>query len=278
MPELRNLDLFLQRQDAFRLLAGGVLLLGLGAFALRAFLRGTSRRLPPAENGPGAPAAAVLAACAVYLGCMWTVSLVLPLPSADPVARIQGALRTSLAALACAGAAGVLACRRPPGPAKALGLTLHAPLFTLVLAPLTWVVLWPALLGVATLRQGIHSWMGRELATQELLDTIRHYPELLAVPWITASLAVVQPFLEEVLFRGVLLSFLLTRLRPGAAIVVGALLFALVHDAGRELVFVLGLALCWWYARTRSLLGPCLLHMIHNSFTLYVYAGSASQP
>ena len=56
----------------------------------------------------------------------------------------------------------------------------------------------------------------------------------------------------------------LARLLPGAD------LFTLVHDAGRLSVFVLGLSLAYLYVRTRSLVAPIALHVMHNSLVLCV--------
>jgi membrane protease YdiL (CAAX protease family) len=75
------------------------------------------------------------------------------------------------------------------------------------------------------------------------------------------------PILEELLFRGVLLTGLLRNQRPWAAIGQSALLFGLIHFNPAQSVSaaLLGLLLGWLYYRTRSL-GLCIgLHALNNS-------------
>ncbi len=70
-------------------------------------------------------------------------------------------------------------------------------------------------------------------------------------------LILLAPLLEEHLFRGLILRGLLSRQHPVVAVVLSALAFGVAHANIRQgfLAGILGLALGWWYARTRSV-GP----------------------
>jgi membrane protease YdiL (CAAX protease family) len=77
----------------------------------------------------------------------------------------------------------------------------------------------------------------------------------------------IAPLLEEYLFRGLILRGLLTRSDTVAAVVVSALAFGVAHASVRQgfLAVIIGLALGWWYARTRSV-GPGIVgHVAFNS-------------
>jgi len=78
---------------------------------------------------------------------------------------------------------------------------------------------------------------------------------------------VIGPFLEELLFRGLILRGFLHRYKPGIAIAASSFLFGLLHLNIWQFfsAFGLGLVLGWLYQRTRSL-WPCfILHAVHNS-------------
>ncbi|WP_167855199.1 CPBP family intramembrane glutamic endopeptidase [Hymenobacter wooponensis] len=79
-------------------------------------------------------------------------------------------------------------------------------------------------------------------------------------------LCVVAPVLEEVLFRGVLLTGLLRNYRPWVAIGQSALLFGLIHMNPQQIVGagLLGLSLGWLYYRTRSLRLCMAMHAFNN--------------
>jgi len=80
-------------------------------------------------------------------------------------------------------------------------------------------------------------------------------------------LAVVAPFTEELLFRGLLLQGFLSRYSPTKSIIWTAFLFALLHLNPYQFfpTLAVGLFLGWLFYRTRSL-WPCILvHALGNS-------------
>ena len=78
------------------------------------------------------------------------------------------------------------------------------------------------------------------------------------------------PFAEEVFFRGFLLTALLGRMKPLAALLLSSLIFALFHLAPGLYIptFVLGLALGWVYLKTHSIWPSIFLHAVHNSLVI----------
>ena len=80
----------------------------------------------------------------------------------------------------------------------------------------------------------------------------------------------VAPVIEELLFRG----FLHPAIRPvfgkTKTIIFSASLFALVHLNIHVFlqIFILGLLLAYLYEKTRSLIAPITVHILHNSITI----------
>jgi len=92
-----------------------------------------------------------------------------------------------------------------------------------------------------------------------------------------ALVAIVAPVLEEMLFRGVVLGALTTRIGKWGAILLGAVVFSLLHlDVWSLLPFtVLGIGLGWLAVRGRSLWPAVLAHVLYNAAILaatFLYA------
>jgi membrane protease YdiL (CAAX protease family) len=83
-------------------------------------------------------------------------------------------------------------------------------------------------------------------------------------------LVLVAPLTEELLFRGIILRGLLSRFRPGAAILLTALLFAAVHLNPWQFfsALLLGGAFGWFYLRTGSVALCVLAHAFTNALTI----------
>ena len=78
--------------------------------------------------------------------------------------------------------------------------------------------------------------------------------------------AIFAPIFEEWLCRGMILRGLLTRLRPGWAIVVSALFFAVIHLNPWQALnaFILGLVMGYVYFKTGNLWLTMLIHFVNN--------------
>ncbi len=78
--------------------------------------------------------------------------------------------------------------------------------------------------------------------------------------------AIFAPIFEEWLCRGMVLRGLLTRMKPGWAIVISALFFALIHMNPWQALnaFAIGLVMGYVYYKTGSLLLTMLIHFVNN--------------
>lgn len=104
---------------------------------------------------------------------------------------------------------------------------------------------------------------------QPLIVTVGAHSGLLALALDLTTGAVVAPFAEETLFRGLIFGGLAQRLPVPAAAVISALLFALSHGLGViGPIFVLGLGLAYVYARTGTIWAAMLTHALVNAVSL----------
>jgi CAAX protease family protein len=84
------------------------------------------------------------------------------------------------------------------------------------------------------------------------------------------------PFVEELVFRGILFRKLRFQRGGGAALVLTSALFAVLHP-GRQLnMAILGIQLVLLYTSTRTLWAPVLAHLINNSVGVAVLLASSS--
>ena len=82
--------------------------------------------------------------------------------------------------------------------------------------------------------------------------------------------AIFAPVFEEWLCRGMVLRGLLTKMKPGWAIVISALFFALIHMNPWQALnaFIIGVVMGYIYYRTGSLWLTMLMHFINNGFAV----------
>jgi membrane protease YdiL (CAAX protease family) len=95
----------------------------------------------------------------------------------------------------------------------------------------------------------------------------------------------VAPLVEEVLFRGVLLSALMRRFSSSVTVLISATLFALVHLEGLHFqwyalpnLLLLALALGWLRLQSASLWPSVLAHGTYNSFAMIAILLGATTP
>ncbi|HET6163688.1 MAG TPA: CPBP family intramembrane glutamic endopeptidase [Planctomycetota bacterium] len=151
--------------------------------------------------------------------------------------------------------------------ARRLGATL--------LGAVAFYVAWiPVQGGAMALESGVCELLRRAPQEQSLVLALASQPALLRDPWVVACLAVAGPVYEEMVFRGLLLRGLLAVAPAGVAIALDAALFCAFHNGGFSSVFVLGVALAWLMARTRSIAAPICFHVVHNGLTLLLIAHS----
>ncbi|MFZ0565203.1 MAG: type II CAAX endopeptidase family protein [Chlamydiales bacterium] len=113
-----------------------------------------------------------------------------------------------------------------------------------------------------------------QVAVEQLKKTL-HRPALFVS--MVFFVVVLVPFMEELLFRGFLQSFLKRYLKRGWAILLTAFLFALVHFAPSQgagnfqlilSLFALSLFLGFIYEREQCLWAPLALHMTFNGLSV----------
>ncbi|MBD8871954.1 CPBP family intramembrane glutamic endopeptidase [Rhodanobacter sp. DHB23] len=102
---------------------------------------------------------------------------------------------------------------------------------------------------------------------------------------LTLVVASVGPLVEELLFRGVLLSALLRRMRAGWAALASGVLFALVHLPDLHWLWyalpnlaLLGVALAWLRLRSGSLWPSVIAHGCNNLLAMAVLFASLHHP
>lgn len=162
---------------------------------------------------------------------------------------------------------------RRPGRDLAVGLTGFA-----VGTLLTWATL--AVVAAAARASGSDV----PQVNHTLLEQLGPEPGLAAIVQIAGVAVLVGPFLEEVVFRGLLQTLLIDTLGRRfrwTAVLIAAAVFALIHAGpvswhGWPGLFVLGVVLGWLYERTGSLLPCYLAHALFNAANIAAAVGMAS--
>jgi uncharacterized protein len=80
------------------------------------------------------------------------------------------------------------------------------------------------------------------------------------------AICIIAPFLEEILFRGIILRGFLSHYSPIKSILLSALLFALIHLNLYQIpvAFIMGCFLGWLYFYSRSLWPSIFAHALYN--------------
>lgn len=118
--------------------------------------------------------------------------------------------------------------------------------------------------------------------TQNVEELSRHASNGLRVPLAMVAITV-GPLVEELLFRGVLLSALMRRLPVNASVAICAVLFGAVHLGGLDFqwyalpnLMLLAAALCWLRLASTSLWPAVVAHGMYNLFALVALFSSGS--
>ncbi len=98
--------------------------------------------------------------------------------------------------------------------------------------------------------------------------------------FLAAATVIAAPLVEEVVFRGLVYTRLCRGMWRWAAALISALIFGLVHGTLLHLFYTIpmGLLLCLFYEKYRSLWAPIILHMSFNlaGTVLEYYAGASA--
>jgi membrane protease YdiL (CAAX protease family) len=116
--------------------------------------------------------------------------------------------------------------------------------------------------------------LGQSLEPQDILQQLmqEHYSLLTRICFFVLAV-VVAPVAEEIVFRGVLFRLISRRFGLLVGMLFSALLFTLIHMhlASFMPIFVLAVALSFFYALTGSLLVPITMHALFNALGLLAF-------
>ncbi len=181
---------------------------------------------------------------------------------------VLGISPTVLAAVAVC----VLARLRGRTPEQALGLASSESTRDAGRGVVAYLTAYPAVMAGIALWAHLFDMVGVEIPSQEAVKTVltkQAWPEAAAS---VAVVVIMAPLLEEMVFRGFLLSALSRRMGPTGALVLTAALFGLLHTADHPFyagpIFVLGLLLGWLYLRPGRLWVAVGCHGAHNALAL----------
>jgi membrane protease YdiL (CAAX protease family) len=182
---------------------------------------------------------------------------------------ITRALTVTVLTSALTGSYALWLTRRSGGHWRDLGLHTQRLARSLVFAVVLYVGFLPLVLGCETLWQVLVSKIvGHAPDAQRIVKELSDHQEVRSNLMFVLLIALVVPFLEELIFRGVLYPVLRRWLTAAAAITIDAILFGVIHDAGVSAVILLGGLLAFIFERTRSLVACTLVHALHNTYTL----------
>lgn len=157
--------------------------------------------------------------------------------------------------------------------ADVFGLRLARPVRTLGRALLALLGTMPAVLALLYATHALYMGLIREPPpVHGFINAIARaeHPALLAV--LVAMSGLIVPVLEELFYRGIIMTTLLRTGRPAVAIVGSGLLFGLVHLTAQvtsvPALAAFGIALGYVYYRTRNLWAPVAMHAAFNLYSL----------
>ncbi len=135
-----------------------------------------------------------------------------------------------------------------------------------------WLLCLPLLLGLSVVWQWILLQWSGEVLSQAVVE---YFEDTSGAALAVAALLgiVVVPFLEEVIFRGLLQSALVSRLGARLGVILTALLFALLHGLPSFVpILALALLLGELRQRTGSLWASYAVHLFHNGLQIAILA------
>lgn len=147
------------------------------------------------------------------------------------------------------------------------GLKQGRPMSAILLGAVAGIGVLPFALGLNV----VSGWLLNQIQVvpveQQAVHILRSSQSLGQYICFGLAAMVLAPIVEEMLFRGILYSFLKQFGRPGMALWVSSLFFAIIH--ANVMTFIpltfLGLILVWLYERSQCLLAPIAAHAAFNA-------------
>ncbi len=129
-----------------------------------------------------------------------------------------------------------------------------------------WLMIMPLVLLIGWLMNEI---IGDQGGSNPLLELVLNSNELVPLLFLLITTVILAPFFEELVFRGVLLPVLVSKVGKISGVLLSALIFALAHLSVGELppLFVLGVGLGLMRLSSGRLFPCALMHSLWNGVT-----------
>ncbi|WP_220788102.1 CPBP family intramembrane glutamic endopeptidase [Bacillus paramobilis] len=123
----------------------------------------------------------------------------------------------------------------------------------------------------------ILSFSSEELATSSVAKT-KETGDVLQV-WIRCIVvAFLAPIAEKIMFRGYLLRKLHLKFSVKTSVIISSVIFGILHLQATFSAILFGVVMCLLYIKSRSLVLPIIVHMIHNILIVTKDVISISNP
>jgi len=142
-------------------------------------------------------------------------------------------------------------------------------LFGLNQVPIMLFLLFVMILGSIILKFVLHSIGISPTIVDDWTTAVPTHPG--ATIYIILAFAVMPALMEELIFRGILMTEY-EKFGGTSAIIASALLFGMIHFDGPGFMIYMFVGLCLGFAAfaTRSILAPMILHFIYNMYAIFV--------
>ena len=129
-----------------------------------------------------------------------------------------------------------------------------------------WLMIMPLVLLIGWLMNEI---VGDQGGSNPLLDLVLNSDEIVPILFLLITTVILAPVFEELVFRGVLLPVLVSKVGKISGLILSALIFALAHLSVGELppLFVLGIGLGLMRLSSGRLFPCALMHSLWNGVT-----------
>lgn len=134
--------------------------------------------------------------------------------------------------------------------------------------PCLWLLFFVLIIGL-----GLWNNYFNELA--DLPNTNEHFlASMMQHPLGIVGTVIMAPIMEELLFRGAMQGYLLSKWKnPLWAILISSFLFGVVHGNPAQIpfAFCIGIGLGWVYYKTKNLLACIFMHLVNNGSTVLIF-------
>lgn len=248
------------------------LVLGVGLVSFPLIFLALRAELPPEPVTPATPGFGVLLDCLVFYLASYQAAMLLTAHLAPTVSAIfnQGLAQVGSATLALLYLH--FSIRRTGAPLRLVGERLGKDILWGVLA---FVALLPVVLALEQLAQRLFA--GTALPPNPVVLWLSGHPSRTERGVLFVLVALIGPAVEEVFFRGALLTALRERCPLGLRVVVATLAFALLHPLPTVLpLLALGASYTVLWERRQSIVPGLVAHLLQNTLAFVLLCGGTS--